>query len=55
MKNAYYEQVLVECEIVRALSKVLSRTGQKNATIGIMEYILTPLAWNLKKIIHKQN
>ena len=37
---------LVECEIVRALSKVLSRTGQKNATIGIMQYILTPLAWN---------
>ena len=55
MKNAHLNQDQSSVEMVSALSKVLSRTGQKTVTISIMRDILTTLARNSKKFIDKQN
>ena len=55
MKNAHLNQDQLSVEMVSALSKVLSRTGQKTVTINITRDILTTLARNLKKFIDKQN
>ena len=55
MKNAHLNQDQLSVEMVSALSKVLSRTGQKTVTINITRDILTTLARNLKKFIDIQN
>ena len=51
MKNAHQNQDQLSVEMVSALSKVLSRTGQKTVTISITRDVLTTLEGKLKNLL----